>query len=168
MDTQVIPNNVAVLGNLSAPTMSIPAAAVKNAQVASDASIGAEKLRHRFRPVFAQEGATTAAAEKRMVHHVVGATAIINSVKVGAAVSCIGDSTITVDVKKNSPSGTSVLSAPITLDSASTAHLSVDATISLPNLVTTDKLYVVVTVSAGTGTLGKGVYCAIEVDEDPV
>jgi hypothetical protein len=86
---------------------------------------------------------------------------------VGSIAKAIGDSTVTVDVKKN---GTSVLSSVVTLNSSNTARIAVAATIdgTQDDLVAGDWLEVVITISAGTGTLPTGVFVQVEVDQDGI
>jgi hypothetical protein len=91
-----------------------------------------------------------------------GASATINSFKAGSVTACVGAATITVDLKKN---GTSVLSAPITLNSSSTAYVVQSGTVTTTSLVAGDVLEVVVTATAGGGTLGNGVFAVAQVDE---
>ena len=92
-----------------------------------------------------------------------GATAEIQSVRAGVVVAAVGDSTVTIDLYKN---GASILSAPIVLDNTNTAYTEETGTLSSDDLVQGDCLEVVVTVSAGTGTLPQGLYVEVDVHED--
>lgn len=131
-----------------------------NADVASDAEVGAEKLDHQYQPCYAQSG--TAAAATLAMHVVQGATAVLHAVKVGSIVAAIGDSTVTVDIKKN---GTTVLSGTVQLDNANTAYVVESGSLSVTTAVAGDVYTAVVTVSAGTGTLPTGLFIELKIRE---
>lgn len=150
-----------VAGALSAASLAVPAGAVGNAAIAPAAAIAATKLQHRNRPVYAQPN-TAAADETRVIYHVRGATATIVAFAAGSIAKAVGDATCTVDLKKN---GTTVLSAPITLDSANTNRVVEAGTLSVTSLVAGDVLEVVIDGTIGTGTLPTGVFCSLTVDE---
>ena len=157
-----IEGDVRVTGNISCSTLTIPAGSVRNASIEEDAEIEATKLEHKYEPVFAQPN-TTATAETRAVHLVHGATGEVLAFKAGSIAACIGDSTITVDLKKN---GSSILTSVITLDSSNTNRVAEAGTISGSGAIAVgDLLEVVVAVSAGTGTLGTGVFASVELTE---
>ena len=80
---------------------------------------------------------------------------LLAAAKVGAIVACIGDSTITVNLYKN---GSTVLSAPVVLDNSNTAFAIEAGAISSASYSADDVFEVVVSVSAGTGTLGQGLF----------
>lgn len=86
----------------------------------------------------------------------------MTAVRAGVSVACIGDSTITVDVRKN---GTSILSSTIVLDNSNTAFAEESGSISTSSYAAGDDLEVVVTVSAGTGTLGQGLHVDLILNE---
>jgi len=136
---------------------------VEDKHVAADAAIQASKLEHQHRAIYAQESATTAAAETRAVHVVKGTNGTLKTVKAGCVTPCVGDATITVDLLIN---GVSVLTAAIALDSAQSAYELVAGTISSDSLSAGDVVEIDVTVNAGTGTLGKGVFAYVDIHED--
>lgn len=149
-------------GTLKARAMDIPAGTIIDSDVSASAGISASKLQHQYQPTWSQPN-TTATAETRVLHRVFGATGTVSGFKAATIAACIGDSTITVDLKKN---GSSILSAPIVLDNANTARVAEAGTISTPSVVAGDELEVVITVSAGTGTLGTGLSVSLKVRED--
>lgn len=155
--------DVFVKGNLNPRTMSYPANSITNAAVSSTAGIETNKLRHRFRSTYSQPN-TAATAEVRVLH-VVRLPGLIRDVKVGSVAAAIGDSTTTVDVKKN---GVTVLTATVVLDNANTARVVEAGTVdsAVDDVVAGDVIEAVITISAGTGTLPTGVFVSIEVDED--
>lgn len=151
-----------VAGNLSASSFSAPAGSVTNAMVAASAGIDATKLEHQHRPIYAQNG--TASSVTVPLHCVRGATGTLLQVQAGTIAACAGAATITVDVKKN---GTTVLSSAITLDNGNTARVAEAGTLSVTSLVAGDLLEVVITATAGGGTLGTGLWVQLTLEEDP-
>jgi len=156
--------NLRLKGRLIADYITQPAESVGNAAVKSDAGVSATKLEHQHQPAYAQESATTAAAETRVVHVVRGAIGTTVAFEAGCITPCLGNATITVDLLKN---GASVLTAAITLDNGQAAYDTVEATIDDDALADDDVLEVDVSVNAGTGTLGEGVFAGLTLREDP-
>ena len=87
---------------------------------------------------------------------------LITAFAAGCVTACIGDSTIEVDLLKN---GVSVLSAAIEIDSGDADYAAVAGTVSSASVVAGDVLEVAITVTAGTGTLGEGVFAALTLEE---
>ena len=160
---QTINGDAYIAGDLSARTMSIPAGTVDDEDVKAAADIAATKLEHQYQKVYAQESDTTAAAEDRVVHAVYGATGTVIAFEAGAVAACTGDAMITVDLHKN---GASILTEAIVLDSGDAAYALVAGSIDSAALVDGDVLEIVITVNAGTGTLGKGVFASVIIRED--
>jgi hypothetical protein len=156
------PGDLYVAGNITGKTMTVPDGSVTNAAVAATAGIAASKLRHTFRQRYAQPN-TTATTETRVIHLVVGATGTINGFSAGSIVANIGAATVTVDLRKN---GATVLTGVITLNNANTAYVPAAGVIASPNVVAGDVLSVVITATAGGGTLATGAYCEVNLDED--
>jgi hypothetical protein len=154
-----------VRGHLSATSMTIPVNTVTSNAVQASANISADKLESRIYASHAQPN-SAATAETRTLF-VARRAGLIQHIYVGSIAKAIGDSTVTVDVKKN---GTSVLSSVVTLNSSNTARIAVAATIdgTQDDLVAGDWLEVVITISAGTGTLPTGVFVQVEVDQDGI
>ena len=136
---------------------------IEDKHVAAGAAISASKLEHQHRAVYAQESATTAAAETLVAHVVKGTNGTLKTFKAGCVTACVGDATITVDLKVN---GVSVLTAVVTLDNGQSARELVAGTIDTDSLSADDVIEVAVTVNAGTGMLGKGVFAYVDVHED--
>ena len=154
-----------VTGSLVANAMNLPASAVGDTQVQTAANLSASKLEHQHQPTAVLcDNATSAAAKRVVLHRVYGATATLVKFGVLATVAATGDSTITVALKKN---GSAILTASITLDSGTAANaLKEPGGYTSTALVTGDVLEAEITaVSAGTGTLPKGVACVAVVRE---
>lgn len=158
-----IEGNVHVTGGLSANSMTIPSGSVDNAKIAAGADISASKLEHQHQITLAQDNGSAATAQTRVVHVVYGTAGTLVAVQAGCETPCVGDSTIDVDVHKN---GSSILSAAIELSSSESAYELVDGTIATATLAADDVLEVVISVTAGTGTLGQGVFANLVVRED--
>jgi hypothetical protein len=158
-----IEEDVYFAGNTTFKDATLNAGSVSNSHVAASAGIATSKCRHKHRKGRGQNG--TAAAETIGAHVCIGATGTVVAFKAGSIAAATGNATMTLDLKKN---GSSILAAAIVLDNANTARVVEAASISTPGLVVGDWLEVVVTVDAGTGALGTGLYWELEVDEDPV
>lgn len=161
-----VAGDLIVTGHLTPKTMTLPAGVVTDDKIPAGANLPASKHEQQFQPRYAKSAGVTAAADLGEVVHVVeGAAGTLLRVAAGCLVANIGDSTVSVDVHKN---GVSVLTAPISLSSSQTARQTVAGSLvgGSVSLAAGDVLEVVVTVSAGTGTLGKGVFCTLKLRED--
>lgn len=162
MAEMVIPSDLFVNGHLRALTVTLPNSSVSNASVASGANVDAAKLQHQHRAGHSQPN-TTATTETRAVHYAYGAGTIV-AFHAGSIAANIGAATVTVDLRKN---GTTVLSSVVTLDSGNTARVSEAGTVSVTSYAAGDLLEVVITATAGGGTLATGVYCYATLNENP-
>lgn len=160
-----IEGDIFVAGNIRAVSMTIPAGTVTDESVAAGADVAATKLRHEHRQTYAQESATDAADEARVVHVVRGTAAEAVAFVAGAVVPATVDDTATVDLLKN---GVSILTAPISLSVAQAAYEIVAGVIATAALVAEDVLEVVIDGTHAAGVLPKGVFAALSVHEDPL
>jgi hypothetical protein len=142
--------------------ITVNAGSIDDNAIDTNAGIAYTKLEHEHRVHYAQPN-TTATSETKAVYRCRGATGTIIGVAAGSIAACVGDSTVTIDVKKN---GTTVLASTIVLDSANSAYTAETGSLSVTSLAAGDVLTVVVTVSAGTGTLATGLYVSLSVAED--
>lgn len=155
--------DVTVAGSLRVSgAMSIPNNAIGDEQVSILSPISADKLEHRNVVNFSQVHGSAATAERRVVYCAHGA-GTLDFAQAGVTVAAVGDSTVSVDVKKN---GTTVLSGAIVLDNSNVAFTPEDGTISSAAYVAEDVFEVVVTVSAGTGTLPQGLFVQLVFTEE--
>lgn len=164
MALSTINSDLVIKGRLTPTSLDIPDGIIVNADVSSSAAIETTKLRHRHVAQWQQPN-TTATTETRPIHVVRYAGTIMEFVA-GTIVACIGAATITIDLKKN---GTSVLTTILTLDNANTARVVEAAVLnsSLTAVVASDWLEIVITATAGGGTIGTGLFCEVVIDEDP-
>lgn len=139
------PGDLHVQGHLSANTQSGPTVA---------------ETSHVFRGVYSQPN-TAATSETRIIHVARGAGTIL-SFNTGSIAAAVGNSTLTVDLKKN---GASVLTGVVTLDNANTARVVETGTLSVTTLAAGDVLEVVTVATVGSGTLPTGVFASVNVSE---
>ncbi len=144
-----------------ASLVNLPAASVGDTQASSASPLGVTKTTHRLTPTLAQVHGTAATTERRAVH-VAHAAGTIAAFRAGVVVANVGAATIEVDLRKN---GTTTLTAPISLDNGDAAYAEVDGSVSVTSYVAGDVLEVVVTATAGGGTLGQGLYCHAVLNE---
>lgn len=154
--------DVHINGALTCRELGVPDGTVDNAGVAADAGIEDTKLQHQHRIGFDQPN-TAATSETRAKFRCYGATGIIRAFHAGSIAAAVGDSTVTVDLRKN---GVSVLTAVITLDNANAARVAEAGTLAITTLVAGDVLEIVTVATIGTGTLPTGVFASITLAED--
>lgn len=148
--------NVYVDGELRSRTLIPSVGAVSNTHVAADAAIAYTKLQHLHHRQYAQPN--TAAAAVTQVIHEARAAGTVLAVRTGSIAAAIGDAVVTVDIRKN---GSTILSSVITLDNGNTAYVSEAGTITGTAYVAGDVFTVVVTATAGTGTLPTGLFATV-------
>lgn len=152
-----------VSGTLTCDKFTPPEDSIGNAAFRSGDYLAGDKIQHGLRLLLAQDSDAEAAAQTRVVHVAVAAGTLM-AIRAGCVDPCSGDAEIIVDVLKN---GSSVLVSPITLDSNQNARETVSGTINSEALAADDVLEVEITVDAGTGSLGAGVFVSIVGHENP-
>lgn len=157
----VIDTDLNVQGHLTSRTMKIPSGTVTNDAVNGSAAIAATKIQKPRLLEYGQNGTATTVTVPIYVTN--GATATVQGIKAGSIAACSGAATITVDLRKN---GSTILSSVITLDNANTARIMESGTVSNSALVAADFLELVITATAGGGTLGTGLLVQVEIHED--
>jgi hypothetical protein len=159
----VFRGDVVVSGNVSAGTETIPLGAVGDPQVAVGARIQASKLQHQFEPVYSQTSTVNAAADRKVLHVVRGATGTLLDFGAGSITAAQAGSSCVVDLLKN---GTTILTATVTLDNAK-ANFGVisPAGYTSTSLVVGDVLEVQVKTIVG-GNPPVGVFARLALVED--
>jgi len=163
---QRIEGALVVAGRLTPSALDVPDATIDNAAVKSSAGIAASKLEHQHVFTFTPGVSTlTAAAGAYVLHTCYGTTGQVLAFKAGLVTPCTGDATVTLDLYKN---GATMLSSTFDLDSADAALALVAGTIdpAKEDLAADDVLTAVVTVNAGTGSLGAGLFFQLVATED--
>jgi hypothetical protein len=141
-------------------TLYIPAGSITDAEIASNADIGAAKVIHEI-AVFADQVPGTAVVAATRVVHVARAAGTIAAFKIGVITAPTGgDKAYTVDLQKSTGTGAfaSVLSAAYTVNSSSADKTAYSATLgTTTTYVAGDIFEIVIAVSGSTGTQGQGV-----------
>ena len=132
---------------------------LRDQHVNSAAAIAATKMQHAYKAEtnFALKIGDTPVTSERLVH-VASQAGTVSSFN--ALLNAVGSaSSMTFDLKKN---GTSILSAPITVSSASdTDRQVVTATIASPTFVAGDVFSIALVVSTSTGAQGPFAWAGI-------
>jgi hypothetical protein len=107
---------------------------------------------------------STAAAETKLCH-IAEAAGTIKAVNIAVVTAPVGDSTVTIDVKKN---GTSILSSTKEINSTHSAYTPVEATLDGTKVDYSDGdcFTIVVTVSTGSGPLPTGLCVQVSTNEN--
>jgi hypothetical protein len=157
--------DMVIVGNFSASTMTPVASSVNDASIQSGSKVAASKLQEGTRQRYSQPN-TTATTETRVLHRIYGATAAVVGFHAGVIGAAVGAATVTVDLKVN---GTTILTSVVTVDNTVAAYGSVAATLAAgaATLVAGNVLTIVITATAGGGTLPTGFFCEAIVWEDP-
>ncbi len=144
-----------------------PDGGVTNAKVADSAGIDQSKLQHQHRPFYTQPN-TTATSVTIPIWRVYGATATLIELAVGSEAIAVGAATVTVDLQKSTGGGAfaTVLTGILTLDTANTARVAEIAAITTAGAVAGDLFQLVITATAGGGTLPTGLFVFLTLKED--
>lgn len=157
LDDLQVPN-LTVTGQSSFPPGTIPGTAIS-----SGVPVPQNAVRHRKDQVFSQaKGAAVAANTGQIFYRATGDGTVLG-VHAGFIQAATGDSTATIDVKKN---GTTILNSTIVLDNTNAAYASeAGSVVASPTYVEGDIFEVVVAVAAGSGVPGQGLFVQLTVDE---
>lgn len=162
-----VPGDLTVGGNLSVRSMSPIANSVNDASVQAGSKVNASKLQAGVRKGYFKPRTTVAATDTQMIYRVYGATAAVQSFVAGiSGTAAVGAATVTFDLKKNN---VSILTGVVTIDNTVAQYGSVAGVLAAGalTLVAGDVLEVVVTATAGGGTLPQGVFAEVVIYEDP-
>lgn len=156
-------------GNLSSKTLTVPVNVIKDAQVASDAKIGAAKLVHQFHVRHSQKDGTDVVTETMVVFNAKAAGTLVRVAVVPIIAPTGGDKAFTVDVQKGNQSTAfaTVLSPVVTINNTVANREVKTGTITVAAFAANDTIKVVLTTSGTTGSQGQGVLVQLTVQEDP-
>ena len=165
MPLDTLNHDVYVNGSLSCKSFTPPAACIPDAAIPANAGIAASKLQQQPEKSYVGGSSTTVpAADQKVIHTGYGAVGLVAKFSAGVISALSGNATISVDLWKN---GVSILTAPIALAAASGGRALVDAVISTASYVAGDIFEVKVTVNAGSGALGQGLFARLIFNESP-
>lgn len=159
-DDQVIFRGAVVFSG----TVALPASGISDKHIAADAAIAASKLQHRTSQVWRQKDSGDNVVTGNSVIHVAAATGVLREFKAGVITPNISGATVTVDLRKNN---VSILSAVVTLNDTHAARQLLAGTITNTAFVAGDVFEVVVTATAGGGTIAKGLFGLLVLDTNP-
>ena len=165
-DPVTIPGNLIVTGNFRAGGMTLPTNSIGDGQVNVGSPITTEKLYHRYNASYGQDLGGVVVA-KRRIAHIAKAAGTIVELKITLAVACTGSTSyVKCDIRKN---GTTITSAPASHIPGDSAYATGAAlgTFSSSAFAAGDKLEFDITVSAGDGAIGQGLYAQLVVNEPP-
>jgi len=163
------PSDFYCAGTITAKNNIPSPATVGDTQVIAGAGVAATKLQQQYECRYDQPVASTVVADGRMVHQVYGAVANLVAFQALVVTPPVGAMTISVDLQKSTGGGAfaTILSAPISITSATAARTAVTAAIANAGLIAGDVLQVVVTVAGASGTQGLGLLAAAIIRELP-
>lgn len=148
--------------------VNLPAATVYDQQIGPGADIAASKLRHRHPIRYGQKDAADVASETAVRHLSRAAGDIVDFRIRPTTVPAGGNKQYTVDIQKAadaSGSWTSLLTAPLTVNSSSVANTAVTAVLAILTYSASDAFRIVITASGTTGSQGQGLDCCLTLDE---
>ena len=162
MSGGLIDGDWTIRGTMRCESIAMPQNAIDNSdQIKAGTNISADKLEQRLFPGWSQPN--SAASTETRTLFVARRSGTVNEVIAGSIAAAVGDSTVTIDVKKN---GTTILAAVITLDNANTARIVELGSVTSSAFVAGDWFEVVITATIGTGALPTGVFVQLEVDQN--
>lgn len=149
-------------------TLSLPTQTVENTDVKNNADINYAKVQHVQHGMLNQASGTAAIDETRLVF-IARAPCTVLAVDLSIDAAVVGDSTVTVDVKKSTAGGafTTILTGVYTIDNSNVVRVVANATLSgTPTLIANDILEVVISATVGTGTLPQGLVVDVTIAEE--
>lgn len=164
-----VESNMHVVGRITAEAMTLPDSTVTDAMVASNAAIAASKVVHRF-PIRHSQNEGAVVADEVMPIHIARAAGTVKAIEVVVTNAVpVGDSTVTVDLKKGNAASAyaSVLSSVITLDNATVLRTAVAGTINTSAYAAGDSFLLDINATVGTGTLPTGIVVTVFFEESP-
>ncbi len=132
----------------------VPAGSFGDTQIGTTNPIDATKLKHQYIDKIAQAAGSAAANERRVVH-IARSAGSVTAIEAGITTAAVGDSTVTIDLKKN---GSSILTSVITINSTHAAYAKVSGAIASGTYAVGDVFEIVAVTTVGTGTLPQGLF----------
>jgi len=162
-ETSRITGNIEYTGNVQyLGQVTMPTGAVGDDEIEAAAGIAASKVDHRFHVMHKQPN-TTATTETVGLYLAKAAGTVIGF-RAGSIGIAVGAATVTFDLKKNN---VTVLTGVLTLNSSNTVRVAVAGTlVATPTYVANDFFELVITATAGGGTLQTGIFAEAWFEED--
>lgn len=141
--------------------VALPDDTIDDDMVSSSDPLAANKTHNSHRAVAGQSGSAVDETKYAFIARGAGTFLKFRAIQKTA---CAGSSTVTLDVKKN---GTSILSAVITLNSASAVNTPISATITTATFAADDYIEIIINATQpGTDALATEVMGQLDYDED--
>jgi hypothetical protein len=132
----------------------VPVNSFGDAQISAANPLGVTKVTHQYIPCYAQPNGSAAASETKAVF-VARSAGTVRAIEAGIITAAVGAATVTIDLKKN---GVSILTSVITIDNSKVAYAKTAGAISSAAYVAGDVFTLVITATAGGGTLPQGLF----------
>lgn len=169
-ETSYIEGNLHVRGTLSASSNSPSSGSITDTHVSGTAAISATKMVHQYAVEVELYGPTTTVAALTKLFHIAQSAGTIVAFKAFVITPATGaDRTVNVDLQKSTGAGAfaTVLSATAIFNNGSSARTLASGTVSSPSYIASDLFQVVVTVAGAAGNQALGLYCVMEVRQNP-
>lgn len=172
MSQSYITSDLYVAGTITGKQNIPSAASVNDAAVVAGANIQATKLVHQYAPRVDQAPGVNVASATDLIHQVFASGTGVSTVagfEATIITAITGNDTVTVDLQRSTGGGAfaTVLTAPITINSATPAKTPQAASIASASLNNGDLLQVVVTYTHNTGTPPQGLIAQAFLRENP-
>ena len=168
MATSLFHGNVHVTGTLTANVVAPTATTVTNAMIVAGVTqkgISATKIEQMRSVTYAQPIDSVTINETVVLALIYGVAGAALAIAAGSITPCTGNATVAIDVLKD---GTTILSAPITLNNAGVAYTPKSGVIAVSTLAATDVLTVDIDPTPGTGNIATGIYVNVVYTEDGI
>lgn len=150
-------------------TLNVPAGSITNAGILSGTNVDASKLVHRHAINYFQASGSSVASATVPIFIARGTTVTLQAIEAAILVAAAGAATVTIDLQKSTGAGAfaTVLSSVITLNSSTVVRTATAGTINTASGTDGDIWQLVITATAGGGTLPQGLIVTLNLDETP-
>lgn len=140
-----------------------PAGSLTNTMISASTVIDADKIEHRHQAPYSDESNTTIGNTQHALHMAHGNGTIVG-LYAGLQTAMVGAATADVDLLKN---GSVITSSRLAITNATAAWSQVSTTSFSNTTVSSGDVFAfqITNAAAGGGTLGKGFFCAVAIDE---
>lgn len=150
-------------------TLNVPAGSITAAGIAAGANIETTKTVHRHAVNYSQASGASVASATVPIYIARGTTVTLQAIEVAILVAAAGAATVTIDLQKSTGGGAfaTVLTGTIDIDSSTTVRTAVVGTLNTTGGTDGDIWQLVITATAGGGTLPQGLIVTLTLDETP-
>ena len=159
-----IKDDLYIDGTLSCKTFTPPSACIPGSALTPAAAIAANQYTQRKTLMWCQKSSEAATSQIVVLHTVVGATAVVKAFGAGMQAANTGTATVSFQLLKGL---TNALTQAVTCKTCATLTNQA-GTISVTTSVAGNVFRAKLTIAQGAGGIGKGPYCYLIIDEEPV